>query len=136
MTLDTRVAKKSNPSNLDYIQINHTVYMYWMQQCCLYTKFFQCDAGKHAAKLNASVGCRQIVASIGFISNFCIQSVSSSCNYHNKAKIMQAYLQPNCLNCHGSCVSISSSISQYWWSLYTLFNFLAWFFCICVVTFS
>ena len=43
-------------------------------------------AGINAAKLNASVGCRQYIASIGCSVIFCIQSVSSSCNYCNKAK--------------------------------------------------
>ena len=48
-----------------------------------------------AAKVNASVGCRQSVATIRCSFNVCIQSVSSSCNYRNKAKIMQAYNHPN-----------------------------------------
>ena len=74
-----------------------SVQKYWMQpyslqvldvalHCYLYTKSFQCeqlsynsinamDAGIHAAKLKASAGCRQIVVSIGFSINFCIQSV-------------------------------------------------------------
>ena len=43
-------------------------------------------AGIHAAKLNAGVGCRQLVASIGCSINFCIQSLSSSFNYLGKAK--------------------------------------------------
>ena len=61
-----------------------------MQHCCLHTKCFQCDQlsynstmdeGMHADKLNASVGCRQIVASIGCSIILCIQSNSNSCNY-------------------------------------------------------
>ena len=53
------------------------------------------DAGIHAAKLNASVGRKQIGASIGCSFNFCIQNVSISCNFCNTAKKMQAYMQPN-----------------------------------------
>ena len=53
------------------------------------------DAGIHTAKLNACAGCRQIVVSIGCSINFDIQSVSSSCNYCDKVKILQTYIQPN-----------------------------------------
>ena len=45
------------------------------------------NAGINAAKLNASVGCIQSVASIGCIIVACIQSVSSAINYHIKATI-------------------------------------------------
>ena len=78
------------------IRCSHTVYKYWMQQQCLYTKCFQCnqlsytatmDASIHAPKLNASNGCKQTVDSNGCSIDFCIKKVSSSCNYCNNAKM-------------------------------------------------
>ena len=70
---------------------SHTVYKYWMQYCCLYAKCFQCltatmDVDMNAAKLNTSVGSRETFDSNGCSINFCIQSVSSFCNYCDKAK--------------------------------------------------
>ena len=53
------------------------------------------NAGINAAQLNASVGCRKKVSTIGGSINFCIQSISSSCYYCNKAKLKQACMQPN-----------------------------------------
>ena len=52
-------------------------------------------AGIIAAKLNARVGYRQMVASNGCSIILCIQSLSSLFNYSGEAKIMQAYMQPN-----------------------------------------
>ena len=86
------------------IGCSHTVYKYWMQHCivaCIQSVSSAInlhltapiDAGIYAVKLNASVGCRIIVASNGCSINFCIQSVSSSRNYCNKLIIMHAYMQ-------------------------------------------
>ena len=47
------------------------------------------------ATLNASSECRQIVASIGCSINLDIQIVLSFCNYSDKVKILQAYIQQN-----------------------------------------
>ena len=49
-------------------------------------------AGIHAVKLNAIIGCRQIVTIIGCSIILFIQSVWSSCNHSNKS---QEYMQSN-----------------------------------------
>ena len=53
------------------------------------------NAGIHTKENYASVGCRQILSGIWCTINFCIQSISSSCNYCTKAKIVQPYMQTN-----------------------------------------
>ena len=47
----------------------------------------------YSAKLNVSIGCRQIDASIGCSITLCLQSFSSSFNCCNKAKYFRAYMQ-------------------------------------------
>ena len=49
------------------------------------------DEGIHAAKLNASIGCRQIVVCIGFILIPCNQCVSRSWEYCKKRKKIGIY---------------------------------------------
>ena len=77
------------------IGCSHTVYKYWMQHCCLFTKCFQCDQLTYNSNNGFRHTCRKteckcwmqkIIASNGCSLNFCIQSVLSSCNYWNKAK--------------------------------------------------
>ena len=68
--------------------MHHLKFFHWLQ--LLYKSNKGC---RHiCSKLNASIGCRHIVASIECCIISCIWSVSSFWNYHCKA--LMAYVQP------------------------------------------